>query len=81
MSYHPLDAAHAIGEDAARGALRGVTDDAIRGRLVTLEDIDDTAFPQAFGEALEALPQWEAPDISAAVHEGIAEAFRAHLDD
>lgn len=44
------------------------------GRL-DRDDVDDRAFPDAFSEALEALPELEAPEISDAVHAGISDAY------
>lgn len=35
-------------------------------------EYDDRIFPLAFSDALEAFPQYEAPDISEAVHDGIS---------
>ena len=66
--------AYRIGDDAARE---------VWGRLADLhpdkddaQGFDDRAFPDAFSDALDALPNEDAPDVSDAVHEGIAAYWR-----
>jgi hypothetical protein len=44
----------------------------------TLADLDDSVHPEAFSYALDQIPEYEAPEISEAVHDGIAEAYRRY---
>jgi hypothetical protein len=66
--------AYRIGDDFAREAW---------GRLAELSpdkdyapDFDERVFPEAFADALDALPNEDALDISDAVHAGIAHYWR-----
>ena len=75
MTQDDYNLAYSIGYDAARetwGRLAELSPD-----RDDLYGFDDRVHPQAFADALDALPNEDAPDVSEPVHEGIAAYWRA----
>jgi hypothetical protein len=70
MTSTDYDIAYTIGRDAGAQVMLDRAPD-------TEWDLDERVFPDAFSDALDALPQYEADEISDAVHAGILSAWEA----
>ena len=68
MNAHQYFVAASIGREHATDRLSRRCDD-------DFESFDDAVFPDAFAEALDALPTCEAPEVSDAVHAAIREVW------
>jgi hypothetical protein len=80
MTAREYALAHDLGYAEARQVIQDLYEADPRWRMdgtYDREDVDDRAFPHAFEQALEALPQLEAADISDPVHTGVSDAYDA----
>lgn len=80
MTSAQYDVGYGIGHAAAMAKISDLNErDPFWRSAGTLngDDLDDMAHPDAFSDALDALPECEAAEISDAVHAGISAAMVA----